>query len=337
MFPATAIFNTRIDDVVRFPAHGSSAAWIDSIGATVRFHADWGTNDNPAQASTYYGVPINVVDGTAATTEWPLVSFDFAPSGASTETGWPDESDCAVASGSGFSLTRNCAAVPTAQRRFPFPLAPNARTEGGQCNDPNSCGDHHVLVVEQGACRLWEGYFSYRIADNWYSLATAAWDLKSLALRPSGWTSGDAAGLPITPLLARAAEASTGEVKHPLRVTFRDGVLANSFDWPARHGAGGATAGGIPFGALLRLRAEFVIPASWTPQAKALATAMKRYGLYVADIGSNFYVQGEPNAAWDANTISQLQTLTMGQMEFVDLGAVTGDARFSRDSMAADW
>jgi len=74
-----------------------------------------------------------------------------------------------------------------------------------------------------------------------------------------------------------------------------------------------------------------------TPQARALATAMQRYGLYVADIGSSFYVQGEPGAAWDARTISQLQTLAMGQMEFVDLAAVTGDARFSRDSLAASW
>ena len=337
VFPPTAIFNTRIDDPVRFPAHASSGAWISSIGSDRRFHADWGTNDNPAQPATYYGIPINTVDGTAATTDWPLVSFDFATSGVSTEQGWPDESDCAVASGGGFALRRDCSAVPSAQRRFPFPLPANLKNEGGQCNDPNSCGDHHVLVVEQGACRLWEGYYSYRLSNQWYTLATAAWDLKSLALRPSGWTSGDAAGLPITPLLARAAESSAGEVLHPLRVTFRDSVLARSFVWPARHAAGSDTPGGIPFGALLRLKADFVVPADWTAQARALATAMKRYGLYVSDIGSDFYVQGEPNAAWDPRTIGQLQTLTMGQMEFVSTGAITGDARFSPDSMAAGW
>jgi hypothetical protein len=337
VFPPTAIFNTRIDDAVRFPAHASSSAWISSIGSDRRFHADWGANDNPAQPATYYGIPVNVVDGSAATTDWPVLSFDFAASGVSTEQGWPDESDCAVASGGGLALTRDCGAVPPAQRRFPFPLPGNLRNEGGQCNDPNTCGDHHVLVVEQGACRLWEGYHSYRLSNQWYALATAAWDLKSLALRPSGWTSGDAAGLPITPLLARAAESSSGEVRHPLRVTFRDSVLARSFVWPARHAAGGETAGGIPFGALLRLKAGFVIPTGWTAQARALATAMKRYGLYVSDIGSDFYVQGEPNAGWDAATISQLQTLTMGQMEFVSTSVVTGDPRFSPDSMAAGW
>jgi hypothetical protein len=337
VFPATAIFNTRVDDVARFPVHANSAAWIGTVGASVRFHADWGTNDDPAQAATYWGIPINGVDGTAATTAWPVVAYDFSASGVSTETGWPDESDCAVSSAGGFALTRNCSAVPTASRRFPFPLAASVRAEGGACNDPNSCGDHHVLVVEQGACRLWESYFAYSLSNRWYALATAAWDLKSLALRPSGWTSGDAAGLPITPLLARAVEAASGEVRHPLRVTLRDSVLARGFVWPARHSAGGDTPGGIPFGALLRLKAGFVVPADWTPQARALATAMMRYGVYVSDIGSDFFVQGEPNAAWDARTISQLQTITFGQMEFVSTDAVTRDARFSPDSMAASW
>jgi hypothetical protein len=337
MFPPTAVFNTRIDDVVRFPAHANSIAWIGAVGASVRMHADWGTNDDPAQASTYWGIPINVVDGTPATTAWPVVAYDFTGSGVSAVAGWPDESDCAVAAAGGFTLTRNCSAVPVASRRFPFPLASNLRVEGGACNDPNSCGDHHVLVVEQGACRLWESYFAYSLSNRWYALATAAWDLKSLALRPMGWTSGDAAGLPITPLLARASEAAAGEVRHPLRVTLRDSVLARGYVWPARHAAGGDTPGGIPFGALLRLKAGFVVPSDWTPQARALTTAMMRYGVYVADIGSDFFVQGEPDAAWDARTISQLQTITLGQMEFVSTDAVTRDPRFSPDSMAAGW
>jgi len=337
MFPATAVFNTRIDDVARFPPHASSAAWVATVGADRRFHTDWGSNDNPALASTYYGIPINRVDGSAATTEWPVLSYDFAPSGVSTTSGWPDESDCAVSGAGGFTLTRNCSTVPAGQRRFPFPNASIVLNEGGQCHDPNSCGDHHVLVVEQGACRLWESYFAYRLSGQWYALSTAAWDLNSLALRPATWTSADAAGLPMTPLLARADEASSGEVRHALRVTFQDSVLANSFAWPARHGAGSATPGGVPFGAVLRLKADFAIPDAWTTQAKALATAMKQYGLYVADIGSNFYVQGEPSAQWQAATITQLQTIPMSQMEFVDLQAITSDPRWSADSLAAGW
>ena len=225
--------------------------------------------------------------------------------------------------------------MPANQRRFPIPLH-NLVNEGGTCNDPDTCGDHHLAVVEQGACRLWEAYSAYKVGSQWYALSTAAWDLKSLAMRPANWTAADAAGLPITPFIAKAAEASSGEIRHALRVTFRDAVLANTYVWPARHGAGSA-AGSIPFGSVLRLRADFVIPANWTTQAKAIATAAKRYGLYVADIGSDFYVQGEPNAGWDRNTFSQLATIPLSQMEFVDMGNVTRDARFSADSMAARW
>jgi hypothetical protein len=211
------------------------------------------------------------------------------------------------------------------------------KSEYGYCNDARTCGDRHVLIVEQGRCRLWESYFTYKVDGQWYAYSTAAWDLHSLQLRPDGWTSGDAAGLPILPLLARVDEASAGEVRHALRVTFRDSVLAASHVWPARHHAGGATANGIPFGALLRLKAGFVIPSNWTPQARALAQAMQRHGLYVADIGTDLYVQGEPSASWNPSTITQLQTLRMDQFEFVDLGAVTRDARFNAGSMAGAW
>ena len=336
MFPAQAVFNTRVDDTARFPAHASSAQWIASVGATRTFHADWWKGTDPTQPTAYYGMPVNSVDGTAATTDWPVLNYDFAASGVSSQSGWPHESDCAVASGGGYTLTRNCSAVPTAQRRFPFPST-SLLNEGGTCNDPNTCGDHHVLVVEQGACRLWEAYAAYKLSGQWYAMSTAAWDLKSLQLRPQTWTSGDAAGLPITPFLVKAAEANSGAIHHALRVTFRDAVLANISTWPARHAAGDATAGGIPFGALLRLRADFVVPSTWTTQAKAIATAAKQYGMYVADIGSDFYVQGEPSAQWQDATFSQLGSIPMSAMEFVDLRNVTNDPRWSVDSMAASW
>jgi hypothetical protein len=335
VFPAQAVFNTRVDDTSRFPAHASSGNWIASVGSSTPFRADWWIGVDPTQHDNYYGMPYNLVDGTAATTTWATLQYDFSSSGVSTAAGWPHESDCAVPNGSSYTLTRGCSTVPLEQRRFPFPID-NLVNEGGTCNDPNTCGDHHVAVVEQGACRLWEAYSAYKVGTQWYALSTAAWDMKSLAMRPANWTSADAAGLPITPFVAKAAEASSGEIRHALRVTFRDAVVANSYTWPARHSAG-STAGSIPFGSLLRLRADFVIPATWTTQAKAIATAAKRYGLYVADIGSDFYVQGEPSASWDRNTFSQLATIPLSQMEFVDLGSVTRDARFSSDSMAASW
>jgi len=156
-------------------------------------------------------------------------------------------------------------------------------------------------------------------------------------LRPDDWNSADAAGLPITPLLAKAAEASSGEIKHALRVNFSDAHLSRSHVWPARFAAG-SDDGAIPYGALMRLRNDFVIPDNWSPQAKALATAAKRYGIYVSDIGVDFYVSGEPSSRWDMATIhDQMRNIKMSDMEFVDLKAITSDPRFSPDSMAASW
>jgi len=328
-FPASAIFNTRIDDPVRFPVHASSGTWIGAIGATRALHADWGTDEDPS-AADYYGIPMNLLSATSPETDWPTLSYVAG--------GAPDESDCALANaGGGHDLVRGCDALPASSLRFPLPRDNVIRLEGGTCNDPASCGDRHALVVEQGTCRLWESYFTYRTAlGQWTAYSTAAWNLNSNAMRPDGWTSGDAAGLPIAPLLARAQEASGGTIAHALRVTFRDAVLANTYVWPARHRAG-SSAGGIPFGALLRLKGSVAIPSTWTTQAKALAVAMQRYGLIVADIGSDLYVQGDPSAAWSSTTIAQIQSLHMSDFEFVDLAAVTGDARFSADSFAASW
>ncbi|MBI5716874.1 MAG: hypothetical protein HZC37_04210 [Burkholderiales bacterium] len=334
-FPASAVFNTRIDDPTRFPPHGSSAAWITAIGSTRALHADWGTTEDPS-AADYYGIPLNLLAAGSPETDWPGLAFITG--------GAPDESDCAIASAgagagaaNGYAIARNCQAHDPAALRFPMPRDAVLKAEGGTCNDPATCGDRHVLVVEQGACRLWESYFTYRSAGgSWTAYATAAWDLGSNAMRPDTWTSGDAAGLPIAPLLVRASEASSGEIPHALRVTFRDAVLANTYVWPARHRAGNSS-GGIPFGALLRLKGSFVIPPNWTTQAKAIATAMQRHGLYVADIGSDLYVQGDPSVAWSGSTISQVQSLRMGDFEFVDLGAVMRDARFDSSSYAASW
>jgi hypothetical protein len=334
VFPDTAIFNTRIDDLVRFPADSRSAGWISSIGSSRALHMDFGRNDNPANYSTYYGIPYNVVDGTASTTDWPQVSF--APAVAGGETGWPDESDCAANDGS-HGITRDCTALSVANRRFPYPNDSLLKAENGACNDPNQCGDRHVLVVEKGACRLWESYYSYKTVGLWHALSTAAWDLTSNAMRPKTWTSADAAGLPVTPLLMRADEASSGEIRHAFRVTFQDSVLDRNYVWPAMHGAGSSTPAGIPFGSVMRLRSDFVIPSSWTTQAKAVATAMQRYGVYVADIGSNSYLTGEPSASWNDATISQLQQIRMSSFEFVNLQAITGNSKFSGTSFQASW
>lgn len=333
MFPASAIFNTRIDDATRFPAHANNAAWQELVGRDVPFTANWGTSSNPSDLQNYWGLPFNVVD--ASSTAWPLVSFDYGDSGLVFETSYPAQSDCATAA-DGSGVVRDCTKLPASQRRFPFPSG-TTLAEGGDCGGPSGCGDRHVLVVDKGACRVWEAFYAHRIGAQWYAVSTASWDLRSNDMRPDGWGSADAAGLPITPLLAKASEASTGEIRHALRVTFRDAALSLQHTWPARFAAGADNAGGVPFGSLLRLKASFQIPESWSPQAKAIALAAKRYGMYVADNGADFHVQGSPDSAWNPAVWEQLRTITMADIEFVDLGAITRDARFSRDSMRASW
>jgi hypothetical protein len=335
IFPSAAIFNTRIDNTTSFPVHASSSAWKNVIDATGtrRLHLDWGQSEDQSQHSSYWGIPINVVDGTSVHTNWPQVSYSG---------GVPDESDCAVPDGSGgYNLQRGCQAVATP--RLPIPQDASLKVEGGYCPVGQDCGasDHHILVLEAGRCRLWEAYYATGLAEQsangaWALYGSAAWDLNSLEQRPDTWTSADAAGLPIMPLLVRADEASAGEVKHPLRVTLQASRMAASYVWPARHKAG-AGAGAIPFGALLRLRADFVIPSNWTTQAKAVATAMQRYGLYVADIGSDLYIQGEPSAQWQSDTWTQLQSITLSQFDFVSLSAITSLAGFNPNSLAASW
>lgn len=342
MFPAAAIFNSPIHDTARFPVHASSQAWKSLVrpngGAGFRLHLDMGMSEDPA-GGAYYGIPYNLLSGGATDTRWSR--FSFLPTDANDDAvGWGDQSDCALRQADGsHRLRRGCDTV--AAPRFPYPLADTIKVESGLCNPalgPCPYADHHLLVVETGSCRLWEGYYTYQGRQGWHESSVAAWNLRSLAMRPDGWTSGDAAGLPILPLLLRAEEADSGVITHALRGTFRNGVMANRYDWPASHAAGLSDLSKIPFGALLRLRKDFVIPATWTTQAKAVARAMQVHGIYVADNGSDFFVQGEPSARWQEATFDQLQSgLTLDQFDFVDLGQVTRDPRFSPRSYRGRW
>ncbi|MEY4765310.1 MAG: hypothetical protein RI907_1983 [Pseudomonadota bacterium] len=318
MFPVNAVFNTRIDDL---PAHGQSSQWVGAIGASVPFHPDWGTTED-AYADDYYGIPWNVLDGKASTTDWPLTSL-----------WWPDESNCGLKQANGsIAVQQDCGAVAD-QARFPFPKS-GWKIEGGYL--ATNEGDRHVLLVEAGVCRLWETGYAYPQANGqWEAGGAAMWNLASNAMRPDNWTSADAAGLPMLPLLLKVDEAASGEIKHALRVTFRNPLMADKVHvWPASHHAGNDGTGTIPFGALLRLKAGVTIPANWGTQAKAIAVAMQRYGLYVADNGSNLYVQGEPSVRWDPNLIAQLKTLKMSDFEFVDTSGITSRAGFDARSYA---
>jgi hypothetical protein len=340
LFPLNTIFHQRIDNTVVFPTHPRSAVWLNSIGQAKSLRPDWGRNDNPVERETYFGIPYNVISGGPSDSTWETVDFTIIDIRDGNGPGVPAESDCGVpkvGAPNGISLVRGCTSRDAANRLFPFPHDSAIKLEGGYCPPTTHCGDRHLLVVETGACRLWEGYYVYRSRGRWQMYSASAWDLNSSEMRPDSWTSADAAGMPVLPFLAKADEASRGDVRHPLRVTFRDSVLDRQYVWPARHAAGNRVDGGIPFGAVLRLRGDFQPPAHWTTQAKALIQAMKSYGLYVADIGSDFFVTGEPSADWRPETISQLRRLTLDLFEFVDMGSITRHEKFRSDSYRSSW
>ncbi|HUQ07195.1 MAG TPA: hypothetical protein VM261_32110 [Kofleriaceae bacterium] len=322
--PADHLFNTPIDTL---PVHASSAAFVATIGGTTNLHLDLGTQTNQ-QANDFYGIPYNLVDGSTFT--WPSVAF------ASTD---PDmswnprpESDCAVGVNHTFAQPCTAAAAPTPL--IPIPASPIV--EGGISTAANHLpyGDHHILVVDTATCRLWETYHSYFTGGTWNIFGSASFDLRSNALRPVDWTSADAAGFPILPLLIRADEASTGTIRHALRFTIASDKIRIGYVWPARHlTSNGTTSTNLPpMGQLFRLKASYVIPSSYTTQAKAILQAMKTYGMYIADGGSDMYVQGDPSASWQSATISQVQSVEASSFEAVDLAPIMSRAGWSVNS-----
>ncbi len=192
----------------------------------------------------------------------------------------------------------------------PFPVPLNAPVEFGS--------DRHVLVVQQGSCRLIELYAASRVGAGWSAYSGAAFDLNSNALRPQGFTSADAAGLAILPGLVRYDEVATGSINHAVRVTFVN--TKRAYILPATHFASLRTGANIPaMGLRLRLKATFNV-SGLPPQARVIATALQRYGLIVADNGSNWFFQGAPSAGWDDSDLNQLKTISGTQFEVVETG-----------------
>jgi hypothetical protein len=200
----------------------------------------------------------------------------------------------------------------------PFPVPARTPIEGGNGSD----GDRHVLAVDRSACRLYELYRAFSVAEpkpHWNADAGAAWDLTSAALRPEGWTSADAAGLPIFPGLVRYDEAAAGQVDHAIRVTFDS--TRDAYVHPAVHCAGDtASAAAPPMGLRLRLKAGYGIGGFGGP-ARAVAEAMKRYGLIVADNGSNWYFSGSSDRRWSDENLNQLKRIPGSAFEVVKSAA----------------
>ncbi|WP_296604584.1 hypothetical protein [Nocardioides sp.] len=210
--------------------------------------------------------------------------------------------------------------------RVRYPLGADTRIEGGR----GSAGDKHAIVVDTGSCRLYETWNTRVRHGRWVAGSGAVWSLSSHRLRPDGWTSADAAGLPILPGLLRWNEVKAGKVDHAIR--FTTDVTSRHHLWPARHDAGSQDSLAYPpMGARFRLRAGFSTR-GFSPYAVAVITAMKRYGLVLADNGSPWFFQGEQNARWPASLIEELKQIPASAFVAVDTSAL----KVSEDSGAVD-
>ena len=197
----------------------------------------------------------------------------------------------------------------------PYPIPPSAPVEGA-----GEEGDRHVLVLQEGTCKLYELYAARRQGRGWLAGSGAVFNLRSNALRPEGWTSADAAGLPIFPLLARYSEVKAGEIDHALRVTVAQ--TQRSYIHPATHFASSSSDPNLPpMGLRLRLKASFDL-APYHGQALIILRALERYGLVVADNGSSWYITGAPNPHWNNEDLDQLKSVPGSAFEAVDTGPV---------------
>jgi hypothetical protein len=202
--------------------------------------------------------------------------------------------------------------------RGPFPVPKNAPVEGGRRSD----GDRHVLVVDRAGCMLYELYRAFFVAKphpHWNADSGVGWNLRSTDRRPDSWTSADAAGLPIFPGLLRYEEVTSGHVDHAIRVTFDS--TRNAWVHPASHCAGDTSSPDAPpMGLRLRLKAGYGL-GGFSGGARVIAEALKRYGLIVADNGSNWFFGGSSDRRWDDRNLDQLKRIPGSAFEVVKSAA----------------
>ncbi|HLX23959.1 MAG TPA: hypothetical protein VKR38_11470 [Usitatibacter sp.] len=287
VFPSNNYWNTAVDTL---PVHASSNTWVNSIGASAKLHPDWGNvlADN-------YGIPYMTVDASQAPV---AINFD--------SNGYADESDPG-----------------------PMPIPTTAPIEGGSSSD----GDRHVLVIDTSHCVLYELYNAFPLlgfgGPAWSVYSSAKFDLNSNALRPAGWTSADAAGLPIFPGLVRWDEIAAGEIAHAIRFTANNIWGRNNgqqeYLWPARHASGSSTdSTRPPMGARFRLKASFEI-SSFSANTQVVLRAFKKYGIVLADGGSNWYFQGVSDTRFPDTMFDELKSIAGGNFEAVDTSVIEVD------------
>lgn len=269
-------------DVSGLPVDARSDAYMRSIGLEDHVHPDFGAADL-GQGPGGFGIPYRVVPESE-----PLVRTVFGD--------YADESDPG-----------------------PYPAPLDSPVEGG----PDSDGDRHVLTVQQGKCLLYEMGNAYPRDDHWEASGGAVWNLNT-GIRTTGehprWTSADAAGLPILPGLVRYDEVAAGEIRHAVRFTISRSQRA--YIAPASHWASSITDQDVPpMGLRVRMKASYDL-SRFRGQSLVIATALKRYGMIVADNGSDWYISGAPDTRWDDDDLNQLKTIPGSAFEAVQTGDV---------------
>jgi hypothetical protein len=194
----------------------------------------------------------------------------------------------------------------------PYPIPAKPAIEFGS--------DHHILVVDSSACRLYELFDAKKKGSKWTAGSGAIWSLSSNALRPDGWTSADAAGLQILPGLARWDEVAVGHIDHALRFTVQH--TRRAYVYPATHYASSLTDPDLPpMGLRLRLRGDFDTT-TFPPQARVVLEALKLYGMMLADNGSNWYISGAPDSHWSNDDLHTLGRVKGSDFEVIDPAAI---------------
>jgi hypothetical protein len=208
--------------------------------------------------------------------------------------------------------------------RVRYPLGGDTKVEGGQYKE----GDRHTVVVDKDSCTLYETWATAKKKGKWSAGSGAVWKLESDELRKDGWTSADAAGLPILPLLLRYEEVAAGKVDHAIR--FTTDVTDRRYLWPARHQAGSVNDRDFPpMGARFRLKASYAISPKLRKDTQAVLKAMKTYGLVLADNGSPWYFQGTSDTRWKSDMLDELKQVPASAFEAVE----TSSLMVSKDSM----
>ena len=288
VFPADNIWNVPVDTL---PVDSKSSAILANMNPGAGLHPDFGSG---LWDGGRIGIPFDVVPGSQ-----PPVAVDFA------ELGWPEESDPG-----------------------PYPVPPDPQIEG---EPGNAAGDRHVLILQTGTCTLHELYYTYPNGENgcavgaggWCAASGVRWSLGSNALRPAGWTSADAAGLPMLAGLALYEQVAAGEIRHALRFTVAP--TREAYRWPARHEAGSSTDTNYPpMGLRVRLKAGYDV-SGFSPHARTILVALKKYGMMLADNGGDWFISGVPDERWNNDVLHELGRVRGSDFEVVDVSSIMVD------------